>query len=115
MHQEAREVRGAEKCRAGPLRREVLRAAGVPNGARGGVRRCGAARMGDAEARAKHRIVCQHGGCAWVQGPGWSHDREHRARLQEEESGVCVWTPRASVRLPSVREQRRHKRADAGW
>ena len=45
MHQEAREVRGAEKCRAGPLRREVLRAAGVPNGARGGVRRCGAARV----------------------------------------------------------------------
>ena len=90
MQQEAREVRGAEKCRAGPLRREVLRAAGVPNGARGGVRRCGAARMGDAEARAKHRIVCQHGGCAWVQGPGWSHDREHRARLQEEESCVCV-------------------------
>ena len=30
-------------------------------------------------------------------------------------SRVCVWTPRASVRLPSVREQRRHERADAGW
>ena len=40
VHQEAREVRGAEKCRAGPLRREVLRAAGVPNGA---AVECGAA------------------------------------------------------------------------
>ena len=47
---------------------------------------------GDAEARAKHRAVRQHGGCAWVQGPGWSNDREHRAWLQEEESCVCVDT-----------------------
>ena len=59
MHQEAREVRGAKKCRAVPLRREVLRAAGVPNGAAWSeaLRR---GSNGDAEARAKHRAVCQH-------------------------------------------------------
>ena len=59
MHQEAREVRGAEKCRAGPLRREVLRSAGVPNGAAWSeaLRRSS---DGDAEVRAKHRAVRQH-------------------------------------------------------
>ena len=68
VYQEAREVRGAEKRRAVPLRREVLRAAGVPNGAAWSeaLRR---GSDGDAEARAKHRAMCQHGGRAWVQGP----------------------------------------------
>ena len=59
LHQEAREVRGAEKCRAGPLRREVLRSAGMPNGAAWSeaLRRSS---DGDAEVRAKHRAVRQH-------------------------------------------------------
>ena len=68
---------------------------------------------GDAEARTKHRNVCQHGGCAWVQGPG--SYREHCVHAFERRR---VWTPRATarvmrIRLPSVSKHRLHERADA--
>ena len=80
-----REVRGAEKCRAVPLCREVLRCRRcrmVPRWSEALWRRSG----GDAEARAKHKAAYQHGGCAWVKGPGFH--REHRACLREASS--CV-------------------------
>ena len=56
-----REVRGAEECRAVPLGREVLRCPGCRT-----VPWCSEALWrssdGDAEARAKHKAVCQYGG-----------------------------------------------------